>query len=287
MEKEITVVERVEELAIVSGTAFEFEVQELTKLSEKSKDITSTDHKDYKEVKSEMVKKRNYIKQYCLDARRDIKKAASGVTGVEDALYDIFVPDENRMIEISKKEKHDKEMELRKAVLPERKEKLATLKDDVEVTDEFLLDMDGSAFQGYFNQRLADKNEADRAEIARVQAEQDEKEQALENEKKAQEREEQARKEERERIEREQQEKIEREAREKLEAEQKEKERIAQEEKDEAEKKAKRERADRYKAFRAEHGYTEETRAEYWEDVKGDTVTLYKKVGTFDLTELK
>ena len=37
MEKEITVVERVEELAIVSGTAFEFEVQELTKLSEKSK----------------------------------------------------------------------------------------------------------------------------------------------------------------------------------------------------------------------------------------------------------
>ena len=195
MEKEkVTTPEvQVAELAIVSGTPFEFGVQELIKLSERAEGITSTDHADYKEVKAEMVKRRNYIKQYCLDARRGIKKAAEGVSGVENILYDLFVPEENRLIEISKTEKLEKQRKERVELLPRRKADLAAIGDDREALDENLLEMDAAAFNTYLNGRVADKNEADRIENDRVKKEQEDKAKELEWEKGAQERERTAR----------------------------------------------------------------------------------------------
>lgn len=57
--------------------------------------------------------------------------------------------------------------------------------------------------------------------------------------------------------------------------------------KKEAEDKAKRERADRYREFRAGHGWTEETKDDYYEKVEklpnGTKVILFKKVGEFVL----
>ena len=59
--KELTVIERVDELVKASGRPIEFEVQELNKLAEKAKGINSISHAEFKPVKSEMVKRRNYI----------------------------------------------------------------------------------------------------------------------------------------------------------------------------------------------------------------------------------
>lgn len=53
--------------------------------------------------------------------------------------------------------------------------------------------------------------------------------------------------------------------------------------KKEAEDKAKLERAKKYRAFRASHGWTEETKGDFYEQTVGEKVVLYKKVGEFDL----
>lgn len=53
--------------------------------------------------------------------------------------------------------------------------------------------------------------------------------------------------------------------------------------KKEAEEKAKMERAKKYKEFRASHGYTEESKDDFYEKVEGGKVSLFKKVGEFTL----
>jgi hypothetical protein len=292
MEKQITIVDQVKELSVVSGIAFEFEVQELTKLSKQAKGITSTEDDKYKEVKFEMVKKRNYIKSYCLEARRDIKAKAEGVSGIENALYEIFVPEENRLIEISKAEKEAKQLEERTLLLPERKERLEAIGDEQEALDENLLEMDGSAFELYYNERLAAKNEADRAEIARKQAEMDEKEQSLAREAETQQREETARLEgakqakqdakdkEARRIEGEKkQAEQERVHQEQVEKEKKEAEdtRVAAE----AEAKRKLEASKRFVTWLKSNGYTEANKANFKIVDNGDSVTLYSLIGNY------
>jgi len=299
MSKEITIVDQVKELATVSGIAFEFEVQELTKLSKEAEAITSTEDDNYKEIKSEMVKKRNYIKNYCLNARRDIKSVADGISGVENQLYDIFVPEENRLIEISKAEKLQKEREERELLLPAQRERLASIGDDREALDENLLEMDGAAFETYYNQRLAAKNEADRAEIdrqnaeiARKQAELADKEQSDAREAETKEREETARKEgekkakqdakdkeakrvEQERIHQEQLDKEAQEAKEKA----AEDARAAQKAQEEATRKL--EASKKFVAWLIEQGYSEQTKADFKLVDNGDSVTLYKILGNY------
>jgi len=286
MSKEITIVQRVEELATASGIAFEFEVQELTKLSEKAKTITSTSDVDYKEVKADMVKRRNYIKSYCLDARRDIKAKAEGVSGIEKALYAIFVPEEDRLIEIAAVEKLAKEREERTLLLPTQKERIKSIGDEFigdleEDYDEFLLSMDGAAFETYYNARLTLKNEADRAEIARKQAAIAEKEQSLLQEEKTKEREETARKEGAAKAKQDAKDKADRDAKKKEADELK-----ANEEKEaaaeaEAEAKRKLEASKKFQSWLKEQGYSEETKADFKIVDNGDSVTLYKILGNY------
>lgn len=224
--KEITIIDRVASLETASGLALEFKVQELNKLAERAKAIESAEDPLLKEVKKEMVAKRNYIKTYCLDARREVKKVAEGISEVEGMLLDIFVGEEKRLDEMTEVARKAKEREERIALLPQRIARLVAIWGEgnvVGVNQEELLEMDGATFEGLVNRMTNEKLEADRAEIARQQAEIDRQrdEQAkealrLENEKKALETAELARKEERERIEREQNEKEERERAEKL-----------------------------------------------------------------------
>lgn len=53
--------------------------------------------------------------------------------------------------------------------------------------------------------------------------------------------------------------------------------------KKEAEDKKKREKAEKYRAFRVEHGWTEETKDDFYEQADSEKVVLYKKVGVFNL----
>lgn len=195
MEKEInkTPETMVKELALVSGTPFEVAVTELHSLAEKAKAIQSVEDPTFKDLKSEMVAKRNYIKTYCLDARRDIKKVAEGVSEVENLLLEIFVPQEDRLAEMTKEAKEKKERDERAASLPDRKEALAEIGDEVEVTDEELLEMTDIAFSEYKIARQNAKIEADKAEIEKARQEQEDEKKRLEWEAGAQEREAEAR----------------------------------------------------------------------------------------------
>lgn len=219
-------------------------------------------------------------------AMRDGANAyAKAVIAREKELIGIIEPEEDRLADIEKQAAELAEKKLREAQLPERRARLegAGL---APISDEILLTMTSIQFETNVNQLIAEKNEAEakarqaeqdakQAELEAKEAEIKERERALEEESRAKEREEKARQEERERIEREAKEKEEREAK----AEEARK-------KEEAEQTAKRERADRYKAFRASHGWTEETTNDFYEKVDdaNTKVTLYKKVGEFDLS---
>ncbi len=276
---ELTIVERVNELATASGKAIEFEVQELTKLSDRAKSIDSIDHKDFKEVKGEMVKKRNYIKQYCLDARRDIKKVAEGVSDVENMLYSLFVPEENRLAEIAE-EARQKEIRVeREQKLPWRKEKLAEL--DSVMEDEDILALDDKAFQIVLNEKTQEKLERLEAEKRAVEAEERKQEEiadAIEKTKKEAEEKAKHDAEELERKHQEELDRIEREAKEKIENDQREKVRV--EALKIAEQK-KLEGKEKYQNFLKEIGMTKENIEEFHKIETETEVIVYKKVGVF------
>lgn len=266
-------------------------VAELQDLADKAKKVDVSDLDAVTRHRIELKNKRVEVTKKCKAFRDDANAFAKAVIAKEKELVAIIEPDEERFKQIEAEVKLQKEREERKAILPARKERLDSIGDDFAITDDELLDMDGSQFEGYYNQRLAAHNEAVREENERKERELKEREEVAKREEEAKAREEAARKEEREKAEREAKEKEEREAREKEAAEKAEAERIEREKKEEEERKAKRERADRYKAFRDELGWTEEGKEDFYEKVITENgvdtkVILFKKVGEFDLTEL-
>lgn len=199
----------------------------------------------------------------------------------EKELVALITPEEQRLQELEDAAELAKEREARKAMLPKRRERLAAIGDGIEDTDEALLDMDGTAFEGYLNRRLADKNEADRIALEqerwRVEAEKE----RMAREQEIREAEERGRIEaaaraEREHIAREQQAARdaelakEREAKEKSEAE------AAK-----AREEAMLEKDRKYQAFLTKHGY--EPGDKFMMQRSGTTLRLYKLVGTLEL----
>lgn len=277
--KEITVVERVEELVKASGRPIEFEVQELNKLAEKAKGINSISHADFKPVKSEMVKRRNYIKQYCLDARRDIKKVAEGVSDVEKMLYDIFVPEENRLADLAEAEKQRIERIERTQKLPWRKEQLAA--QDAEATDDELLELDDKQFAALLAEKEAIKLEKELEAKRAIEAEEQRKKDIAEAEERAKKEAEEKAKREAEEAEKRHKEELE-----KVEREAKQKEEVAlAAEKAEAEEAAKLAKKADYIAWLAKNGYNENTKESFIAKDMGDEVNLYKLVGTYNKTK--
>lgn len=289
---------------------------QLREMVSKTAALTATDLEDkgqlevVRKARIELKKTRVAIEKYGKSVREDALKFQKAVIAKEKDLIGIIAPEEDRLAKI---EEEAAELAVRKERmerLPERKQRLAALGDGVEIPDEDLLLMDSTQFEGYFNSRVADKNEKARLKAEEDQRKRDEearkeqdrkdaelkererlaaeKEEAnkreaerLEQEKIAREREEKARQEERERLEREEKERKDREKREADEAAKK-----------EAEAKAKRERAEKYKAFRASLGWTEETAGDFYEQVigkEGDAdhrVVIYKKAGEFNLKQI-
>lgn len=185
-------------------------VAELQALAKEAQDVDVTDEKAVREVRLKLKNKRVEVTKRCKEFRDDANAFAKAVIAKEKELVAIIEPEEERFKEIEAAAKLEKEREERRALLPNRLERLAEIKDGVEITEAELLDMDGSTFEGYFNKRLADKNAADRAEIERKEAEIREKEEAQKREEEAKEREEKARQEEKEKQEREEKEELQR-----------------------------------------------------------------------------
>lgn len=218
-------------------------------------------------------------------AMRDGANAFSKkVIARENELVAIIEVEEKRLADFEKKAAELAEHRLRISLLPERKARLEQI--GITLEDDVINTMTSLQFETNINQLVAEKNEADRLENERIQKERQaeldakeaeikKKEQDLENDRLAKEREEKVRQDERDRIDREAKEKQEREQREEDERKKKEDESIVR-----------RERAEKYRAFRTGHGWTEETKGDFYEQATDEKVILYKKVGEFDLPQV-
>lgn len=262
------------------------------------------DKAQLKVVRESRIKLKNArvaIQKKGKEMRDDANKYSKAVIEREKELIAIIEPEERRLELIEEEAEKLAILEDRRTNLPSRITRLESIGDGLENDEEYILTLDSNQFDAYFNQRFAaklqkDKEESERvaaeaerarreeqerkdAEIAERQRVLDEQENAnrreaerLENERIAREREEKARQEEREKAERAAKEKEERERKEREDAERK-----------KEEEREKLERAKKYKKFRSDLGWTEETKEDFKEESDGNTVTLWKKIGTFNI----
>lgn len=299
---------------------------ELKTLADKYKDLDINgvdDRAGYlmvDEARKDLKKKRVLIKKTGKEMRDEALKFQRSVIALEKELIEIIEP-----IEIALKEKQDKvdneiEREKRKAVLPERQEKMKEI--ELEISDDELLDMDPKEFTEFYNlkkgeyldkkeaelkaeqERLAREKEIEEAKKkAKEEAEKKAAEEAKRKEAEAKEREEKLKREAEEakkKAEEEKKKAVEeaerkaKEEKEKLIAEQKRKEE-ERKEKEEAEKKAAEEKAkkereeqealekkNKYIKFLADHGCTEDTKGDYQVIREGNKRILYKKIATYE-----
>ena len=306
MNTQLTIIDQVQDVAMKSGVPLEIDVTQLATLAARGKAITTVDDPNFAAVKKEMQKTRTELVDYFENARKGFNILSKGVIEVQRAVLGEFTPEEDRLIALDKAEKERVIKEARLEALPAKRERITTA--GIEFVDEEILAMSDADFELAVAIKLSLKAEADRivaeaklaeeraafeaekAELARKQAEADaienarkeereraEKALALQKEtaeREAKEAEERRKAEEQERIlraEREEKERIERVEREaKLEAERK-----IQEESDKAEAEAKRQATEKFQAFLKKNNHNEET------DIIIDGVNLYRFVAKF------
>ncbi len=274
-----------EEVVMKSISEFDPNFEKLAALVAESAGIVEVnldDSTQLETVKKARIKLRDarvLIEKTGTAYRADALKYQREVIAKEKDLIAIIEPEEQRLKEFEKAADVEKARRIRVAQMPERRQRLES--SGFPVDEARILDMDSVAFETHFNELVAEKNRqekeaadkkaaADKADLDRREAAVKEGERKLEEEKNAREREEKARADERARIEREATEKKQREEREA--AEQKERDEKAR--KDLEKKQA-------YQKFLDENGYTKENAADFKQENTGDTIVLWKKIGTF------
>ena len=257
-------------------------VAEITAIVETTNNVVITDFDNLEQVaevktaKKALQSLRTKITTTGKDLREDAVKFQKLVIEKEKELVKLITPSEERLDAfIDEIKKHEIRKE-RLAILPVRKARLENFEE--VATDEEILGMDATQFEGYLNKLVAEKNEKERLENERItrerQAELDKKQAEID----AQDAE----------IKR-KQDILEAEERGRQEAEQKaERDRLKKIEDDKQEEERKEterkrlERDTRYQAFLKEHGATPENMQDFYEvRFVGNTITLYKKLATF------
>ena len=171
--------------------------EELTKIVSKSSKIIVSDLRDLKQIgaiKESRLSLRRVEIQIEKDGKKYREKAREIINYVldkEKELKAITSPEIERLKDIEEKSEAILLKDRRLKDLPEKKTRLEEIGDNIKVEDDYLLGLDDLEFVTYLNQRVSDKNEADRiaeenrAEMARAkaQAEQEAKEKKLEEEK--------------------------------------------------------------------------------------------------------
>lgn len=288
---------------------------ELQKLADEYKSLTIKGVDDVDgyskvvEALKVLQKKRKGLKDTGKELRQDARDFASAVIELENSLVGILQPTEEKLKEMRKSIDNERLIVERKALLPDRKEKLEKI--NVEVSDDELLLMSPEKFQEFYNLKNAEyleekerklaeaemevKRKADienAKKEARLKAEKEAKEEAKRKEKEV--------KEEAKRKEREAEEakkKAVEEAEAKKEAEkqkiidaQKEKDRVSNEIKEreerqakiKADEQAKLEKEKKYIKFLADNGCTPKTKDEFYVLAKGEDRILYKKIAIYN-----
>lgn len=264
---------------------------ELTLLVEQSKGLLLPDpfdmeqKKKIKEARIGLKNARVEITKNGKALREDALAFQKAVIAKEKEFVAIIEPEEERLAGLEAEAEKAVERAARKELLPSRISRIQGIDPNIMFSSDSLLEMDGSAFEGYCNQLVAEKNAAESARLAAKQKEIDEANADLQRKKDIAEAEERGRKEAAERAQRETKEKEELEARKKKEAEEEaERERHEKEAREKAEKE-RLERDKKYQSFLVKHGYTEATKHEFYLAKTDTQVSLYKLAGTLKLTD--
>ena len=247
---------------------------DLVNLAEKAKLITKESPlEEIHEVHATLRSTRTSITKTGKVMREDAIAFQKAVIAKEKELIALIEPEENRITAIEEEIEIAKEREERKALLPQRKARLEAIDKDLLglISDEEILDMDSTAFEGYLNAAHAEKNRAEQEKIDAEKAKIEAEKAALAREKEMQERDVGVRHEERERAEREAKEANERHERE------------AKEKSDrEAREKAEAEQSERFEGFLAGLGITDQNREQFTFEHTDSSVIIWKKIGEFD-----
>lgn len=138
--------------------------------AEASKITEASSPAEVKDMKSRLSKTRIDITKFGKGMREDALAFQKAVIAKEKELIAIISPEEERLDQILEQQEKQRILDERREFLPRRRERLTAIGDKIEVSDEELLEMDGTQFEGYFNQRMAAKNEADRQAIEDAKA---------------------------------------------------------------------------------------------------------------------
>jgi hypothetical protein len=156
---------------------FDPSVEELNKIVAATSAITATDLSDdtqlalVHDTRISLRDARVKIEKTGKALRADALKFQKDVIQREKELIGIIEPEESRLGLLEEAANTQKERAARAALLPMRREALATIGIDTAAADEYrLLDLDNDEFIALLNDLTAKKNEADRLEI---QAEKD------------------------------------------------------------------------------------------------------------------
>ena len=261
---------------------FDKNIAELEAIVEITKQITVDDLNDptqlelVKENRKELRRLEISIEEQGKAMRDNANKYAKDVIAREKELKAITTPEIDRLKGIEQQAKDMQIREERLKDLPLKKEKLATIGDSIEITDDELLKLDYDQFMQYYNQRIVNKVETDKINLEVEKRKLEDVKKGIERAKEMEEAKEKTRIETEKRM-KEKQALAEKEA--KAKAERLEKEKI------EAEKKKAEEltKQKEYQEFLAKYGYTEETKDDFILEKTGDKIRLAKILGIFTL----
>lgn len=127
--------------------------EEVSKITADPEKITKEELETVSETRKTLVKYRTGIKARGKEVRDGAIKFQKDVIAYEKELIEIIEPEEKRLKEIEDGAKKYAMRQARLETLPEYKEKLASIGDSVEISDDELLDMDPTQFQQYYNDR--------------------------------------------------------------------------------------------------------------------------------------
>lgn len=239
--------------------------------------LTLTDFSDEAQLK--VIKEKRLMLK---DARVSLSKIGKemregaiefqrGVIAKEKELIGIVEPEEDRLQALEDKAKEWREIEDRKALMPERMQKIADLKlpEDmmVDLTEDNIIKLNATDFQGLLNKLLADKNERDRIANQKKQDELDAKQKAIDEAERIEKARLKGIEDERLRQEREKKAEEDRIQREKLEDEKRQREEKERLEKDKI-----------YQDFLAKNGVTADTKDNFKIIKNGDEIKIFKLI---------
>ena len=259
--------------------------EELNKLVSKTKKITAKDLEDAKQIevvstaRKELKKARVELTNLGKSIRDNFTVVQKAIRKRELELIAIIEPEEQRLIAIEQEAKVIAHKKAMLEIIPAWKERLEAIMDNVEVEDDYLLGLDHTSFEVYYNSRVAGKNERDQFENERIQRENDQlMQEEISKEKARLEIERAELKEETDRL-KEESDKIEKQKQELQD------ELIAKKKEEEDQEAAKQIslKKKEYIEFRASLGYTKENSSEYREENTGDSIIILKEVGVFNL----